>query len=51
MVLKNFVTHPEYATFVHIAAEANHLIAISHRPLFAIEAALLKMYAVVKKIN
>jgi hypothetical protein len=51
MVLKTFESRPDYNLFINIAAEANHQIATSHRPLFAIEAALLKMYAVVKKIT
>lgn len=51
MVLKTFESRPDYNLFINIAAEANHQIAVSHRPLFAIEAALLKMYAVVKKIT
>jgi len=50
MVLDYFASSPDYDEYVQVAAEADHRITQSHRPMFALESALMKMYAIHKGV-
>jgi DNA polymerase III delta prime subunit len=50
-ILDPLIKRPEFPECVRIMAEADYQIAISHRATFALEAAFMKLFAVMKKIE